>query len=91
MRHRDIHRERDPSGMDGRVAETFVILRIFSPQLLFPGTEICIYIKLSRWRTTQKWLKREVSMGVKMPKRERKEEWNRFEYSRHAYASLGYF
>lgn len=44
MRHRDIHRERDPSGMDGRVAETFVILRIFSPQVLFLGTEICIYI-----------------------------------------------
>lgn len=44
MRHRDIHRERDPRGMDGRVAETFVILRIFSPQLLFPGTKICICI-----------------------------------------------
>lgn len=38
VRHGDRHgeREREPSGMDGRVAETFVILRIFSPQLSFP-------------------------------------------------------
>lgn len=53
VRHGDRHgeREREPSGMDGRVAETFVILRIFSPLQRY----IYIYIKLSRWRTTQRW------------------------------------
>lgn len=71
MRHGDRHgeREREPSGMDGRVAETFVILRIFSPQLSFPDIYIYKVVEVAdnskvvgrnvRFQWALKWRERE--------------------------------